>query len=306
MWIWSISRTDRKLMLYRKLGRTNLLVSEIGLGALEIGRDWGIGNDNSRPSEEDAKELLLRALDIGINFIDTAPAYQLSEERIGKALKGKRNQFYVATKCGEWFDGKESVYDYSSSETRKFIESSLRRLQTDYIDLIQIHSGSAQVVQEGETLRAMEDAQREGKVRFFGISCDKTDAAFAAIENGRFDAIQVSFNPLFMDMEEVLKIAGERNIGVVIKDCLARGRLSGKSRLFADDKLKKSVGKLETLAKDKGMQLSELSLRFVLARAAVSTIIVGTKRIEHLEKNVASSDGKVLSSEVLQSIMKIK
>jgi aryl-alcohol dehydrogenase-like predicted oxidoreductase len=289
-------------MRYRKLGRTDLIVSEIALGGLEIGRDWGIGSDIAKPDEADATRLLHRALDLGINFIDTAPAYQLSEERIGKALKGKRDKLYLATKCGEWFDGKRSVYDYSARETKRFIENSLRQLQTDYLDLLQIHSGSAEVVRRGETLRAMQDAQRDGKVRFLGISCDTTEAALAALDDGGYDTIQVSYNPLQREMEPVLMKAKENNIGVIIKDGLAHGRMTPRYRALPESDTKR-IEELQMLAQSEGMTLPELSLRFVLANDAVSTIIAGTKKLEHLEENVVVSDGNTLSTELLLNII---
>ena len=173
------------MMKYRKLGRTGLDVSVLGFGALEIGRNWPYWrkekSDFSRPTESDALRVIHSALDQGINLFDTAPAYFASEEILGKAFKGIRKNILIASKCGEWFDGEKSVYNYSYSETKIFIENSLRLLQTDYIDLIQIHSANVDIIRNGETLIAMKDLQKEGKVRFLGLSTDFEDAALLAI-----------------------------------------------------------------------------------------------------------------------------
>ena len=199
-------------MNYRTLGRTGLKVSELGFGALEIGRNWPYWRkelqDFLRPTESEAIRVLDMAVDLGINFFDTAPAYFKSEEILGKAFKQKRNSVLIATKCGEWFDGERSVYDYSASETLKFIESSLRLLQTDHIDLLQIHSASPDVVRSGDTLAAMKKARNNGKVRFLGISTDQPEAARLAIESGEYDSIQVSYNILQQEFsQEIFPLA---------------------------------------------------------------------------------------------------
>src|SRR2546427_999141 len=186
-------------MKKRRLGRTGLEVSEIGFGALEIGRAWGlpVEGDFAVPSEKEAQAALERALALGVNFIDTAPAYVLSEERIGRLLKHRRKEFYLATKCGEYFDGYDSQYDFSTAATLKFIESSLERLQTDYLDLVQIHCGPDEVetIRRGEALEGMLRAKRHGKARWVGASCD-VDGATVALEMPAYDALQLPYNLL--------------------------------------------------------------------------------------------------------------
>ena len=233
-------------MRYRTLGRTGLSVSEIGLGALEIGRNWPYWQQEmpefSRPGEQEAMRIVNEAIDHGVNLIDTAAAYMESEELLGKTLKGKRSKVVLATKCGEWFDGKQSVYDYSAKATQEFIHSSLRKLKTDWIDLLQIHSGSAEVVKKGETAGAMKKAQKAGKVRFLGISVDRVDAAEAAIESGDFDSVQLSYNVMNSEMEQsVLGLAQARNIGIIVKDGLVAGRLTPKYKLLKDSELQKKI-----------------------------------------------------------------
>lgn len=295
----------------RTLGRTGLEVTEIGLGALELGRNWRYWDqtgDQAHPDEQDAERLLNAALDMGCNFIDTAAAYSLSEERIGKAIAHRRDEYILATKCGEWFtEGKGSIYDYSAEATRKFIDESLRKLQTDRIDLLQIHSGSVEVVQKGETLSAMKEAQQAGKVRFIGLSCN-ADAAIAAMETGEYDTIQVSYNVLYREMESrVFPIAQEKNIGVIIKDPLASGRILANPESLPENQREQFQAiqeKLKALVPgdEATPTLAALALRFVLSHPAVSTVIAGTRRVEHLQANLAVADGKGLPGNLAEAI----
>lgn len=289
----------------RTLGRTGLLVSEIGLGALELGRDWrgwDQTGDRAKTDEAEAARLLNTALDNGCNFIDTAAAYHLSEERIGRAIRHRRSEFLLATKCGEvWDPAAGSVYDYGAAATRRSIDESLRKLQTDYVDLLQIHSGSREVIEKGETLAAMREAQAAGKVRFIGLSCGK-DAALAALQSGDYDTIQISYNVLDRQMEQtVLPLAQEKNVGVIIKDGLAAGRLLAAPDALGEKERERYKAVQETLRAllPDGMTLAELALRWVLSHPAVSTIIAGTRRPEHLLANLAVADGRGLPDALL-------
>lgn len=282
-------------MNYRKLGRTGLSVSEIGFGALEVGRDWPLWRggepDSVRPAEAEGIYTIHEAIDLGVNFFDTAPAYLHSEALLGRALEGaRRDKVILATKCGEWFDGNASQYNYSYDETEKFIEQSLRQLRTDRIDLLQIHSGNVDVVRRGETLAAMKKAQISGKIRFLGISVDAEDAALAAIENGSYDCIQLSYNLLSRSMEKnVIPKAEERNLGLIVKDSLAAGRLTTKFALLSDEKQKAQISKIAERTEKIRLNLAEYAIHFVLANNAVSTVIIGTKSPSHLRENIKSA-----------------
>lgn len=297
----------------RPLGRTGLMVSEIGLGALELGRNWrgwDQTGDRERPSEAEAARLLNAALDAGCNFIDTAAAYHLSEERIGQAIAHRRSEYFLATKCGEWCDENGSVYDYSAAATRQFIDESLRKLRTDYVDLLQIHSGSREVVEKGETLAAMKTAQAAGKVRFIGLSCGE-DAALAAMATGEYDTLQISYNVLDRGMEtRVLPMAQEKNIGVIIKDGLAAGRLLAPPDALPDnqrDRYARAADRLRALVPGDAAtpDLAALALRYVLSHPAVSTVIAGTRRPEHLLANLRVADGAGLPPDLLEKVRAI-
>lgn len=282
-------------MHYRRLGRTGIKVSEIGLGALEIGRNWGVvAGDRARPDEETAITLLEEAVRLGINFIDTAMAYCQSEERIGKALASgrlRRESFYLATKVGERFDeASGSLYDYSYAGTIRSAEESLVRLQTDYVDLLQIHSAPLEVIRAGDAMRALRDLQRAGRCRFVGASFEDEAACFEAILSGQYDTIQITYNLLERAAAERLLLLAQKNdIGVIIKLPLAKGLLSDKAH-FLSPAEQECVVPYRFLER-KNQTLAQAALRFVLSHPAVSTVLCGTKRAEHLRANIAVADG---------------
>lgn len=286
-------------MRYRRLGRTGLEVSEVGLGALELGRDWGIPieGDFGRPEERDAITLVQRALELGINLIDTAPAYQISEERVGKAIKGHRQDVYLATKVGEHYSDERGFwYDYGASAVRASIEQSLRRLQTDTIDLLQIHSASVEIIRQGEVLDVMQRFQQAGHVRFIGMSGDD-HAAQAAIENGNYDTVQVVYNIFNQQPRHtVFPLSEEHDIGVIIMVPLGHGVITKKSE-YLDAKDQARVRALDFLIQP-DRTLAQAALQFVLAAPAVSTAIPGTRKIANVESNVAATAGTLSPDEI--------
>ncbi|WP_422446399.1 aldo/keto reductase [Thermoanaerobacterium sp. DL9XJH110] len=285
-------------MRYRKLGSTGLLGSEIGFGAVAIGRDWafGIAEDPRRPEEKEAIYLVEHLSDVGINFIDTAPAYQESEKIIGKALKGKRDKFYIATKVGERFDGATSFYDYSEKATLSFIESRLKALRTDYVDVVQIHSCPLEVLERAETVNALLKAKKAVKARFIGVR-GSVEVMLEALKYPEIDVLQFSYNILDRACEELLLLAvNKAGRGVIIKDCLKKDLLSYKYKnsTVSDRNLLNKISRLDEFAKKRGMALDELAIRYVLLRDEISTVILGSKNYEHVKKNTSYSDGQHL------------
>lgn len=280
----------------RPLGRTGLQVSEIGFGALEIGRDWApdVNPDGSHRhlTFEEAERVLHGILDLGINLIDTAPAYWHSEEYIGRALAGRRDDYVLATKVGEHCDPENgSRYDYSYEATLEFIDRSLKRLRTDRIDLIQIHSASMEVLERGETLRAMEQARQAGKVRSIGMSGHVAEC-LRAVELGGYDSVQVPYNLVNRQAEErLLPLALERGVGVLVMRPLAGGKLTDKCDRLADRSLCEAIRGFETAA---GAQpetgtLAGLALAYILAHPAVTSLLVGTRRLDAVKANIEAS-----------------
>lgn len=289
----------------RALGKTGLMISEIGFGALEIGRNWAadVNADPSHLSESQAAKVLNGLLDMGINFIDTAPAYWYSEEFVGRGIAHRREEFVLATKVGEHCDPSGSVYDYSAQATRRFIDESLRRLRTDHIDLLQIHSASMEVLERGETLEAMLEAKQAGKVRHVGMTGGVREAV-RALEIGGYETVQFPYNLLMIDAEErLLSLAAEKQAGVIIMRGLAGGKLSPKFENLQDERLRESVrGFLPFTGDATGAQdLVHLALGYLLGRPEISSIIVGSRRLEAVESNLRAC-AKALSPQLLEKV----
>jgi aryl-alcohol dehydrogenase-like predicted oxidoreductase len=296
-------------MNYRRLGRTGLQVSEIGLGAVELGLDYGVpvAGEHLRPAEEDAARLLNRALDLGVNFIDTARAYGVSEEVIGRALKSRRREYILATKLAAIREEGQSDRELHE-QVKASIATSLRALQTDVIDLLQSHHTPVDVIAAGRVVAAMQEAQAAGDVRFIGASTYGEDAPLAVLEDGRFDTLQVAYSLVDRTLEaRVLPLAQARDIGVVIRSVLLRGVLTHRYKLIppALADLKAAIGRLDALVGGEAGSLPEMAYRFVLANPAVSTALVGTARVEELEAALAYAGRGHLSPAAVSAIREI-
>ena len=296
-------------MNYRRLGRTNLQVSEISLGTVELGMDYGIPvqGEQRRPSEADAARTLNCALDLGINLIDTARAYEESEAIIGRALKSRRNEYILATKVTSL-----SWESYTGRELRERVEASitesLRVLQTDIIDLLYIHNATPELIQHGEIVEIMQRAREAGYARFIGTTTYGEAAPLAVLEDGRFDCIQVAYNLLDRQFEErVLPLAQANDIGVVIRSVLLKGALTYRYAHLPEElrELREAVNKVNSLRSAQNSSLPELAYRFVLAHPAVSTALVGTGRVHELEEIVSLAGRDPLPLELLSDIREI-
>ena len=296
-------------MNYRRLGRTDLQVSEISLGTVELGMDYGIPvqGEQRRPSEADAVRTLNCALDLGINLIDTARAYEESEAIIGRALKSRRNEYILATKVTTL-----SWESYTGRELREQVEASitesLRVLQTDIIDLLYIHNATPELIQHGEIVEIMQRAREAGYARFIGTTTYGEAAPLAVLEDGRFDCIQVAYNLLDRQFEErVLPLAQANDIGVVIRSVLLKGALTYRYAHLPEElrELREAVNKVNSLRSEQNSSLPELAYRFVLAHPAVSTALVGTGRVHELEEIVSLAGRDPLPLELLSDIREI-
>ena len=296
-------------MNYRRLGRTNLQVSEISLGTVELGMDYGIPvqGEQRRPSEADAARTLNCALDLGINLIDTAQAYGESEAIIGRTLKSRREEYLLATKIASL-----SWEGYTGVELREQVEASitksLRALQTDIIDLLYIHNATPELIQHGEIVEIMQRAQQVGYTRFIGTTTYGEAAPLAVLEDGRFDCIQVAYNLLDRQFEErVLPLAQANDIGVVIRSVLLKGALTYRYAHLPEElrELREAVNKVNSLRSEQNSSLPELAYRFVLAHPAVSTALVGTGRVHELEEIVSLAGRDPLPLELLSDIREI-
>jgi len=276
----------------RPLGRTGLESTFVGFGALEIGRDWGLGGagERRRPEDAEAGLVLNSVLDLGLNLIDSAAAYHRSEERIGAHLSRRRSEYVLATKCGEHDREPDTFYDFSYGAIRRSIDESLEKLRTDVIDLMQIHFGPdpRRVLDDGETVAAMKDARAEGKIRFLGASTGG-DIALRCIASGDFDVLQLEYSLTNRGDEGVVRLCGERGIGVLVRGGLAYGRLTTRvlPHLESLNEPERSLTKaLLDLVGGDGRTLTALALQFLYRNPRVSSVLAGTKRVEHVKANL--------------------
>ena len=297
-------------MEYRDFGRTGLRVSEIGLGCGPLGAD----------PNYDYAPLLNRALELGVNFFDSADFYggYRSEEWLGKALSPHRDEVIIATKFGT-IPGKGK--DFSVGHMRKSLEESLDRLRTDYIDVYQLHSPAASVLDDEELLAALQREKREGKIRYYGVSTDGGQRGIDVIDRWNVDSIQIAFNLFHQNpADRFFGYAKSKGVGVIVKSPLDSGMLGGDLDPGKPTKLddpRERWGEEETarrqqffdevkfLAEQTGRTYSQAALQFVLAFDGVSTAIPGTTSIEHLEENVAAAGG-TLTPEEIQRIRNLR
>ncbi len=243
----------------RRLGQSAIELTPIGFGAFKIGRNVGVkypcGYD--LPSDSEADLLLNCVLDCGINYIDTAPAYGISEQRIGRFLSSRNDQFFVSTKVGETFEDGRSTYDFSESAVRSSLERSRQRLQRDVLDIVFVHSDGRdeQIQRETDVVKVLQELRDAGTIRAIGFSAKTVEGAHSAMLWA--DALMLEYNIDELSQEQVMQQAHDNGIGVVVKKGLASGHLP------ADE-----------------------AVRFVLADAAVTSLVVGGLNIEHLRANV--------------------
>lgn len=305
-------------MDYRQLGRSGLRVSVIGLG----------GNTFGRYADADrTREIVSRAIEVGVNFIDTANIYNAgaSEELLGKAIAGRRDDVLIATKVGMQMGERPNEHGASRKHVIESCHASLRRLNIETIDLLQIHAFDPTTPQE-ETLGALDDLVRAGKVRYIG--CSNYDAwrltqALWVSDRDRFShfvSVQPEYNLLEREVErELIPACQEFGVGVIPYFPLAAGVLTGKykpgeppsegtrgynnprfaSRLQPETL--EAVQRLDAWARERDHTVGELALAWLAARPAVATVIAGTTRPEQVEANARAADWR-LSAEDMQTI----
>jgi aryl-alcohol dehydrogenase-like predicted oxidoreductase len=305
-------------MQYRTLGRTGIKVSPYCLGAMMFG---GLGN----PDHDECIRIIHKALDFGINFIDTADRYSRgeSEEIVGKALKGRRDNIILATKVNGPMGEDPNQQGNSRRWIMQAVEASLRRLQTDHIDLYQIHRPSPETDIE-ETLSALTDLIRAGKVRAIGSSTfpasEIVEAQWVAERRGlaRFRTEQPPYSILNRSTErEVLPVCQTYGMGVLVWSPLAKGLLTGRYRRgqplpdslrvkafpkqMADDRNLDAVERLIPIAESAGLSLTHMGMAFVMAHPGVTSAILGPRTMQQLDDLLAGA-GVVLSDEILDRI----
>jgi aryl-alcohol dehydrogenase-like predicted oxidoreductase len=279
----------------RPLGRTGMEVSVLGFGGAEIGYE---GADQAT-----VERLLHSALDAGLNVIDTAECYIDSEEKIGNAVAGRRNDFYLFTKCGH--AAGLPYEDWDPKLLAASIDRSLQRLRTDRVDLVQLHSCSEAHLRQGDVIEVLQQARDAGKTRFIGYSGD-SDPARYAVECGAFDTLQTSINVADQEaLDKVLPFARERGIGLIAKRPIANAAWKTGKRPASEyhhtywDRLQ--LLQYDFLQRDLRDAIS-VALRFTLTVPGVATAIVGTKHPERWRENAELLRAGMLTVDEFEAI----
>jgi aryl-alcohol dehydrogenase-like predicted oxidoreductase len=312
---------------YREFGRTGWQVSEVSFGAWAIGGSWGSVDD------DESIAALHRALDMGVNFVDTADVYGdgRSERLIAQVRKERGEPFYVATKAGRRLSP-HTADGYNKENLTRFVERSLRNLDVDCLDLVQLHCPPTEVYYRPEVFGALDDLVEAGKIRYYGVSVEKVEEGLKAIEYPNVQSVQIIFNMFrHRPAELFFPEAARRKVGIIVRVPLASGLLTGKftadATFAADDhrnfnregeefdkgetfsgvpfeKGLKAVHELEAL-KPPGATMAQFALRWILMFDAVSCTIPGAKRPAQVEDNVHAADLPPLTGEQMSRVREI-
>jgi aryl-alcohol dehydrogenase-like predicted oxidoreductase len=301
-------------IMTRTLGRTGADVTILSYGAMELrGRPRG-----PEIADEDAGRLLNAVLDGGINLIDTSPDYGRSEELIGRHIGHRRDEFFLASKCGCPLVPPADVppphpHDYSPGNVRADVEQSLRRLRTDRIDLVQVHmSPSKETLEANHTVDTLRELQAEGKIRFIGMSGILPNLP-DHIAMDVFDVFQIPYSAVQRDHEELIGEAASQGAGTFIRGGAARGAASeDKNWGVAPLSQPSGVGQrnwetsgIADLVSEAGMNNMEFVLRFTLSHPGLSTTIVGTSSPAHLASNIAVAEKGPLPADLYEQAKKL-
>jgi aryl-alcohol dehydrogenase-like predicted oxidoreductase len=314
-------------MQYRKLGKTNFKVSEVSLGAWQIGGSWG------NVSDEDAERVVHAAIDNGINFIDTADVYGdgRSERFVAKVLSETKEQVFVATKAGRRLQP-HTVDGYNRANLTAFVERSLKNLRRETLDLVQLHCPPIGVYYEPEVFAALDELKQAGKILYYGVSVEKVEEALKAIEYPAVATVQIIFNIFRQRPKDLFfPLAQQRDVGILVRLPLSSGLLSGKitrhTSFAADDhrsynRLGEQFDRGETfsgvdfdVALDAveeirrvlpdGISMPNFALRWILDHEAVSCVIPGARNERQVVQNVAASALPPLTAEQMAALAKL-
>ncbi len=314
-------------MKYREFGRTGWEVSTVSFGAWAIGADWG------QVEKEDAIAALHTALDEGINLFDTADVYGdgRSEKLLAQLKRERREDFYIITKAGRRLNP-HTADGYNRENLTKFVERSLKNLQTETLDLMQLHCPPTEVYYRPEVFGILDDLVLDGKIRYYGVSVEKVEEALKAIEYPGVQSVQIIFNIFRQRPAELfLAEAQRRKVGILARVPLSSGMLAGKfnkeSRFTADDHRQynrhgeafdvgetfsgvdydlslEAVDKLRALVPE-GVSMAQFALRWILMYEAVSCTIPGAKNPQQASDNAKAAELPPLSDEIMAAVKDI-
>jgi aryl-alcohol dehydrogenase-like predicted oxidoreductase len=289
----------------RPFGRTGLSVSILGFGAMDLaGPPVG-----SEISDAESDRLLNTVLDSGINFIDTAPCYGISEDRLGRVLAKRRDEIVLASKCG-CVPGQTlgSAHKHDAGNIRAGVEQSLKRMRTDHLDVVQIHMSLDRKAWEAEG--AVEELLRlkeEGKIRFIGVSGILPNLV-EQIDSGVFDVFQIPYSALQREHETIIDKASDGGAGIIIRGAVARGTPENWDKTYymlSKDQLTdrwSSAGLDEIL---QGESRIEFMIRFAISHPGLDTTIIGTTNIAHLQNNIAAAQRGPYPAELIARVKQV-
>lgn len=292
-------------MKKRRLGKSDLLVTELGLGCMSLGTD-----------KNHAQKIIESALDEGINYFDTADLYDfgVNEEIVGQALKSVRDQVIIATKVGNrWNEQKDSwSWDPSKAYMKEAVKQSLKRLDTDYIDLYQLHGGTIEDNID-ETIEAFEELREEGFIRYYGISSIRPNVIREYVQKSNIVSVMMQYSVLDRKPEEeALPLLHDNNISVVTRGTVAKGLLSDRAlEKLTSGYLEHSYEKLKDIIQEMqekvahSRSLTEVALRYNLAHPAVASVIVGASSVGQIQANVTAVNSTPLTTEEISLIQEI-
>jgi aryl-alcohol dehydrogenase-like predicted oxidoreductase len=314
-------------MNYREFGRTGWKVSEISFGAWAIGGSWGEVKD------EESLDALRRSIDLGVNFIDTADVYGdgRSECLIGKVLKERKENVIVATKAGRRLDPHVAA-GYNKQNLTAFIERSLKNLDVDALDLVQLHCPPTEIYYRPEVFTILDDLVKAGKIRYYGVSVEKVEEGLKALEFPNVQSVQIIFNMFrYRPAEKFLAECARKRVAVIARVPLASGLLSGKmtinSAFAADDhrnfnrhgeafdqgetfsgvNFEKGLAAVAELSQwvPEGVAMAQWALRWILMFPEISCIIPGAKNSSQVEQNIVSANLPPLTGAQMAKVKEI-
>jgi aryl-alcohol dehydrogenase-like predicted oxidoreductase len=301
-------------MDYRTLGRTDLRVSALALGTVELGMDYGINAPGhfGRPTDDAAIAIVHAAIDGGINLIDTARGYGESERILGQALRGKREQVIIATKVTTHLpDGTPPVGKALQARMFDQLETSLRLLQTDHVEIWQIHNVDAQLLAQWETIaETFALAQQQGKICWRGGSFYGAQLPVQALARDLFDVIQVTYSVFDQRIsDQLLGLAHAQDVGVLVRSVLLKGALTERADHLPDhlESLRAQSRRFRQLVNeaDIGLSPAQAALAFALAQERIQSVLVGVRTAAELADNLAAL-AVALSPELLVALTALR
>ena len=288
-------------MIKKELGRTGLQVTQLGYGSMGLRgpRTWGV----RVVSDSEADVFLNAVLDAGINFIDTAPDYGVSEERIGQFIASRRSEYILATKCGcdyqQHDDHLEVIHTWTRDVLLRNLETSLERMQTDCIDLMQFHGGDAETIKCAGLVETLLEIKAQGLIRFIGSS-NSIPNLQGMIELDVFDTFQIPYSCLAPSHHDLITAAADTGAGIIIRGGIAHGGPDAEIQRPALNDAWTAAGLDDLLSEE--MNRAELILRYTLSHPHCHTTIVGTCNHDHLAENVRTLDKGPLPADVYQEV----